>query len=468
MKVLFANPPTYMMSGRFNRPIRFPTYNYATPVLHPPLLLAYAAAYIRSRGHEVDLIDSQVTSQSVPVFIEDLKKRAPDFVIFETSTPSLSNDIQISREIKNMIQCTIIFVGPHVSALPMETLKQSDSVDAVVIGEYEISLADYIENGGENTEGICYRNDSGEIILNSPRSYNVNLDELPVPARDLLSNYSYFDPILKNPFTFVLGGRGCPHQCTYCNWPQVMTGRKYRYRSAKNIVDEIAELQTKYHFKSFLFNDDTFTASKRHVIDVCDEMIKRGITIPWACYSRADLDDLEVLQKLHQAGCFMLKVGIESGDPKILKNIKKNYDLFKVEKSIALMKKTGFHVHGTFVFGFPGETKDSIEKTIAYAIRVSPTTVQFSSAIPYPGCELFNELKMKGFLLTENWDEYMPMHAIFEYPDLSSEEMKNAVEMAYKKYYFRLGYLPTGVKQFFSNPRVVTSNIKRLISLVRS
>lgn len=469
MKIVCANPPTYLMAGRFNRPIRFPTYNYATPVMHPPVLLAYVAAYLRSKGHSVDLMDASVSAMTVKDFVLAIMKKNPDFVVFETSTPSIYNDISVAREIKDAYAGKIIFVGPHVSALPVETLKISqDAIDAVIMGEYEFSLAEYIENGGYGTQGVCYRDENGVIIRNEPRDYIQDLDILPFPARDLLPNYDYFDPILKNPFTFVLGGRGCPHQCTYCNWPQVMTGRKYRFRSAKNIVDELEMLQKTYTFKSFLFNDDTFTANKKHVIEVCEEMKERGINIPWACYSRADLNDTEVLQKLREAGCFMLKIGVESGDPQIIRNIRKHYDLEKVEAGVRLMKKYGFHVHGTFVFGFPGETLETIQKTINFAIRLSPTTVQFSSAIPYPGCELFDELKMKGFLLTENWEEYMPMHAIFETPDLSAEELKKSVERAYKQYYFRPEYFLTGLKLFISNPRVVHSNLKRLITMALS
>ncbi len=279
LKVLFANPPTYKGKGTFNRPIRFPTYGYATPVMHPPLLLAYAAAYIRSQGHEVELIDAEVDSISVEDFISKVEHSLPDYIIFETSTASFKNDVEVAREIKERVSCKTVFVGPHVSALPVESM-EGNNLDAVIVGEYELSLGEYIETGPNDTKGVCYRRQDGKVILNPPRDYLANLDLLPSPARDLIPNYKYFDPILKNPFTFVLSGRGCPYRCTFCNWPQVMTGRRYRLRSAKNIVDELEVLQNEYHLKSFLFNDDTFTANKRHAIAVCDEMISRGIKLP--------------------------------------------------------------------------------------------------------------------------------------------------------------------------------------------
>jgi len=260
MKILFANPPTFEKEGRFNRPVRFPTFNYATPVIHPPLFLAYAASYIRSKGHNVTFIDAQAEAQNVGSFLNKVKKINPDFTVFETSTPSLESDSKVSSMIRKSTDSKIIFVGTHVSALPEETLRTT-SADAVVMREYELSLENFIRKGGKNTKGICYK-EGKDIIRNMPRELIEDLDSLPFPARDILPNYRYFDPILKNPFTFILAGRGCPHRCIFCNWPQVMTGRKYRFRNPKKIVDELEEISDNYNLSSILFNDDTFTANR--------------------------------------------------------------------------------------------------------------------------------------------------------------------------------------------------------------
>lgn len=464
LKVLFVNPPTYEGHGTFNRPIRFPTFTYATPVMHPPLLLAYAASYVRSRGHEVSFIDAEADSLTVQAFLEKARAVAPHFAVFETSTPSFSNDVKVAQETKQATGCKTVFVGPHVSALPAESM-QDNLLDAVILAEYEVSLAEYLEKGGKGTHGVCYRDSTGQPVLNQPREYLQDLDSLPFPARDLLPNYRYFDPILKNPFTFVLAGRGCPYRCTFCNWPQVLSGRRYRPRSPRLVVDELQQLQEKYQFRSFLFNDDTFTAVKAHAMAVCDEMMKRGIKLPWGCYSRADNTDAELLEKLRQAGCFILKVGVESGDQAILDNVHKNVKVDRVVEGVALMKKMGFHVHGTFVFGLPGETPDTIKKTIRFARKVCPTTVQFSTAVPYPGAELHSFLREKGYLKTENWDEYMPMRPIFEYPDLSSAQIAGAVKRAYRGYYFRPTYFMVGLKQLFTEPKTVFANVKKLARL---
>lgn len=432
--------------------------------MHPPLLLAYAAAYIRSRGHDVELIDAEVDSISVEDFISKVEHSLLDYIIFETSTASFKNDVEVARAIKERVSCKIVFVGPHVSALPVESIA-GNSLDAVIVGEYELSLGEYIEKGPNGANGVCFRRQDGKVILNLPRDYLSDLDLLPFPARDLIPNYKYFDPILKNPFTFVLGGRGCSYKCTFCNWPQVMTGRRYRRRTPKNIVDELEMIQTEYSFKSFLFNDDTFTVDKRYVIAVCNEMIKRGIKLPWGCYARADTNDREMLEKLKEAGCWLLKVGVESGDQKILNNINKQYKIEKVVEGVNLMRSVGLDVHCTFVFGLPGETVETIKKTNEFSKSLNPATVQFSTAVPYPGTELHRYLKEEGYLLTEDWEKYMPMQPIFGYPHLSAETIGDAVKMAYRGYYFRPKYIRVGLRLLLSQPKRLWRDLRGLIRL---
>lgn len=465
MKVLFANLPTFENTGSFNRPIRFPTFNYATPVLHPPLLLAYAAAYVRSKNHTIRLIDAQADGLDVNHFIEEVKSFVPDYIVCETSTPSFSNDIEVVQLTKRLLSGTkAIFVGSHVSALPNDCLK-AEGLDAVVLGEYEVSLLEYIENGPENTNGIAYRKNGG-IVVNKSRDYIKDLDSLPMPARDLLPNYKYFDPILKNPFTFLLGGRGCPYQCVFCNWPQTISGRHYRVRSAKNIVDEIEFLLNNYYFKSLLFNDDTFTANKRHAVAVCDEILRRGLQFDWACYARADTDDRELLEKLKAAGCYLLKVGVESSNQAILDGVKKGYKVENVRKGIKLMMDMGFHVHATFVIGLPGETKETIQETVNFAIELNPTTVQFSSAIPYPGTEFYKLLDRNGDIIAKNWEEFMPMKPIFKYSNLSPNELMDSVKQAYRRYYLRPKYIKIALTEMLTQPRVLLGNARKLLQLV--
>ncbi len=466
MKVLFLNPPTFENSSGFFRPVRFPTYNYATPVMHPPIYLAYATSYVRSRGHDVYLIDAPLSGMSVLEFIDKAASIRPDIAVFETSTPSFSNDVEVARLVKERIEgVKVVFLGTHVSSLKDKAFEGISHVDAGVTGEYEFALSDYIENGPAGVKGLVW-NDGSKWVVNEPREWSDSLDDLPFPARDLLDNYRYFDPILKNPFTFIVSGRGCPYGCSFCNWPIYLTGRRLRKRSAENILDEIKHIADNYEFKSFLFNDDTFTADKSHALRIAEMIMERGIKVKWGCYARADFDDVEVLKTMKKSGAFLLKIGIETSDRKIQKLSGKNYDIGKVKETVGNMLKLGFHVHGTFAFGLQGETVETIKNTIEFAKELNLTTVQFSIAVPYPGTPFFDYLKKNGYLLTENWDEYMPLRKIYEYPGLSYELMRDYLKYAYRTYYFRPRYIPIGVRQMLSQPKVFFGNFKKLVKLI--
>ncbi|MCM8784514.1 MAG: radical SAM protein [Candidatus Omnitrophica bacterium] len=464
-KILFLNPPLLSSQGLFNRPIRFPTFSYATYTIHPPLFLAYACSYLRSQGFSVDLIDAIAGGNSLKEVLEIAKNKGFESVVIETSTPSFYNDLEVAKRIKETGVKKIIFVGTHVSCLPEEALKYP-WVDAVIRGEYEISLYEYLKTDNPDTKGIGLRTTEGKIKINPSRDAIEDLDILPYPARDLLRKYKYFDPILRNPFTFVLAGRGCPYRCIFCNWPQVLTGRKYRKRNPQKVGEELEYIKNNFYFKSILFNDDTLTVDRNNVYNICREIIKRNLKLNWACYARADFDDEDTLRLMRKAGCFLLKVGVESGDEEILKKAKKPYSLKKVKRTFSLMRSLGFHIHATFVFGLPGENQETIKKTIHLAKELKPSTVQFSMAIPYPGTEFFNFLKKNSFLHTENWQDYMPLRRIFDYPDLSSEDLRKAVKCAYQSYYFRPQLLCFALKRLICYPKDFVYNLKQFFKLL--
>ena len=463
-EIVFLNPPIMERKEIFNRPIRFPTFSYATYTIHPPLFLAYAASYLRNQGFSINLLDAIAGNYTIEQTLEATKDA--EFIVIETSTPSFYNDLEVAKSIKESGDKKIIFVGSHVSALPEEALSHP-WIDAVVMGEYEISLSDYLKNLNPDTPGIGIRMPNGEIKINPKREFIEDLDILPYPARDLLKRYRYYDPILKNPFTFVLAGRGCPYQCIFCNWPQVLTGRRYRKRDPQKVVEELNYIKNNFNFKSILFNDDTLTVDRNHVQEICREIIKRDLKINWACYARADFDDYDTLSLMRKAGCFLLKVGVESGDEEILRRAKKNYSLKKVKRAFFLMRSLGFHIHATFVFGLPGENRETIKKTIHLAKELRPTTVQFSMAIPYPGTEFYKFLKEKSLLSTNNWQDYMPLKRIFDYPNLSSQEMKKAVKYAYGSYYLRPCLWGFALRRLFTQTRQFIYSLRQFILLLK-
>ncbi|MCM8798820.1 MAG: B12-binding domain-containing radical SAM protein [Candidatus Omnitrophica bacterium] len=464
-KIIFLNPPFIEAHKKvFNRPIRFPTFSYATYTLHPPLFLAYACSYLREKKFVVDLLDAIAGENSLEEVLRIIEEKDFDVVVMETSTPSFFNDLEVAKRIKERGK-KIILVGTHVSVLPEEALSYP-WIDAIVRGEYELSLSEYLSTDNPETKGIGLRTPEGRIKINPPREPLEDLDLLPYPARELLNKYKYFDPILKNPFTFILAGRGCPYECIFCNWPEVLTGRRYRKRNPQKVVEELNYIKNNFNFKSILFNDDTLTVDRIHVREICKGIIEKGLKLNWACYARADFDDIETLRLMRKAGCFLLKVGVESGDEEILKRAKKPYALEKVKRAFSLLRSLGFHIHATFMFGLPGESRETIKKTIRLAKELKPSTVQFSIAIPYPGTEFFNFLKKNSLLYSEDWRDYMPLRRIFDYSDLSSEDLKKAVKYAYRSYYFRFPLLGFALKRLIYKPKDFLYNLRQFILLL--
>jgi radical SAM superfamily enzyme YgiQ (UPF0313 family) len=256
--------------------------------------------------------------------------------------------------------------------------------------------------------GITYR-ENGKARINPPMPLHMNLDDMPWPARHFLPMKNYNDTFagLPAPNVQVWASRGCPFTCIFCNWPQSMYGgHSYRVRDFKDVISEIEWLIKEYGFKAFYFDDDTFNIGKERIINLSNEIAKRGIKVPWAVMARADTTDYEVLKAMKDAGLYAIKFGVESGDQKILETSGKKLDLSKVIESTAQAKQLGIKVHLTFTFGLPGETKDSIKKTIAFAKKLNPDSTQFSIVTPFPGTPYFEQLKSKNLITTYDWDKY--------------------------------------------------------------
>ncbi|MDD5148645.1 MAG: radical SAM protein [Candidatus ainarchaeum sp.] len=462
MNVLFLNPPFH--GTTFNREVRFQAVS-PQKALHPPLLLAYAASVCREAGHTVDLIDAPALELSREKTIERAKKFSPSLIIMLTSTASVESDGALAKTLGKETGAKTAAVGVHATAVSEDTLKRG--FDIIARGEYEYTIRQLASGARqERVLGISYQKNK-KFIHNKGRPLIQNLDELPFPARDLLPNEKYYSALYKNPFTFILAGRGCPHQCIFCAGPQLMSGRGYRFRSAKNIVEELKQIKKNFpRLKSVLFNDDTLNVNKKHILEVCDLIIKEKVNLPWAAYSRVDSVDGEIAEKMKQAGCFLVKVGFESGNDEILKAMKKGPRATTEQgrKCAELFKKAGIQVHGTFVFGMPGETAETIQKTIDYAKGLDIDFVQFSIAQPYPGTEFFEILKKAGLLKINSWSEYLDedgcITPIFEYPELKAGDMEKFLKKAYRQYYFRPKYIAKAVKQRLKNRELAKTSLR--------
>jgi radical SAM superfamily enzyme YgiQ (UPF0313 family) len=437
--------------------------------MHPPLFLLGAATCLRELGgHEVAFVDAQAPALTVEEFVRRVANLRPDVAVLETCLASFDSDRRVAGALREASGCRVVLCGPQLTSEVGREMIGHPEVDAVVLGEYEETLLELIGSGlAPGTAGALVRDAVGAIVAGPPRPPVADLDRLPDPDPSLLDFGAYYDPVLRNPFAFFLSGRGCPHGCTFCSWPQTFTGRTFRPRSPARVAAEVARtLAASPRLRSFLFNDDTFTADRSHCLGVCEALAVRGIRVPWGCYTRADLDDEEVLRALRAAGCELLKVGVESADPRVQERSGKGYDLARVERAIARMKALGFHVHATFAFGLPGESPESIRSTVEWACRVGARTAQFSVAVPYPGTAFHAWLGRAGHLRPHAWSALGRLTPVYEYPGLSRERLARAVPEAYRRFYLRPSQLLRAVGRAVVEPRSVPGLAARALRLL--
>lgn len=446
MKTLLINEP--YVPG-FNRTQRWAARTRGR-VLRAPDWLAYATAVLEEAGEEAKLFDFPAMDWDKQDLRELIKREQPDFVVLDSTTPSIYSDIECARICKEMSNATIIMVGPHASALPEETLKLADhAVDIICIGEYDYTVLDVIRHIDkvQSVDGICYFED-GIPTKTDPRPLVEDLDELPFPAWHQLDLMKYFDGSKLYPYIDIFSGRGCPHRCMFCLWPQVMHGQRVRLRRPERVVDEI-----EYDIRlcpqvarggEFFFEDDTFTLVKSNAMAICEEILRRNLKITFSVNARTDTADEELFRMLKRAGCRELLVGFESGDDDILSLMRKKESVEDARGFMELAHKTGIDVHGCFVLGYPGDTEESMEKTIDFALGLGLHTVQFSGAVPFPGTRYFDFCRERGLLKTDQWDAWLndgEQAAVIECPGLSCESINDAVDRGLRRFYFRPLYM---------------------------
>ena len=444
MKTLLLNPPSFEKfdggaGSRYQATREITSFWY-------PVWLAYPAGLIK----ESRLLDAPahgVDPQETVTIARDY-----DFVVIFTSTAGFRSDVRLAGMIKDVrSEIKIAFVGPHVSVLPEESLKASSAIDFVARREFDYSVAEFAWGKKiDEIPGLSFRK-NGSIIHNPDRPAIEDLDALPfvveIFKRDL-DFRKYTIPYLLYPYVSFYTSRGCPAFCTFCLWPQTMTGHRWRTRSSDNVVTEVRRaLELFPETREIFFDDDTFTWNKSRVLELCHKL--KPLNFTWSCNSRVTTD-YETLKAMREAGCRLLVVGFESGDPTILKNIKKGATVEQALRFMKDCKRLGITVHGDFQIGHPGETRETIERTIRFAMQLDPLTMQVSMSHPFPGTEFFNYLTEHGYLTTAQMtDEQGHQLPNLQYPGLSRREIVEAVEKFYSRYYFR--------------PRIIFRIIRRAI-----
>lgn len=438
MKVLLINPPpfggvSYVREGRCMQ------RKGAWTTVWPPISLASVAGLLRSEGHEIKLVDGiadDLTEEDVKKIISEFR---PEAVIINTATPSIVGDLSIA-EIAKSVSPKIFTVayGLQVTAIPEKMMEMQPALDACIRGEPEETASDLMHTVAHKkplskVKGVSYR--AKKIQHNPDRAPIADLDKLPWPARDLLKKEKYTLPFTGNVFTTVLVARGCPFNCTFCAADKFY-GKKFRKRSVNNLIEELEHLVSE-GISDFLFWSDTFTVDKKWGMEVCDEIIRRGLKIRWVTNSRVDTIDEEFMRKMKEAGCWMLGFGVESGNQKVLNNIKKGITIEQVKKAISTAKKVGMQTTLHFIIGLTGETKETIDETLEFAKKLDPDYAQFYCAVPYPGTEFSEYAKKQGWIREAPWEKYEQVYSILDRPGLSAEEVMEARSRAYKEFYVR-------------------------------
>jgi hopanoid biosynthesis associated radical SAM protein HpnJ len=432
MRTLFLNPPSFEgfdggASSRWPASREIESYWY-------PVWLCYPAGL---------LPDSKVVDAPPhKISIEQTVAMASDFelLVLFTSTPGFHVDCKIAEMMKDTNpKMKVAFVGPPVTVEPEKCLQSSSAIDFVVKREFDYAIVDFA-NGKplEEIPGVVFRKDGG--FQHNPEASPIeNLDTLPwaskVYKRDL-DFRRYNVPFLLNPYLSFYTSRGCPAMCTFCLWPQTHSGHRWRLRSTDDIVNECRYVQENFPgLKEIFFDDDTFNYQKARTIELCNKL--KPLKMTWSCTSRVTTD-YDTLKAMKEAGCRLLIVGYESGDQQILKNIKKGATIDMARRFTANCKKLGLIIHGDFIVGLPGETRESIRKTIDFAKEMDVQTIQVSLAHPYPGTEFYDYVKKNNLItidsMTDDQGHQLPN---IIYPGLDQGELVEWVERFYGEYFFR-------------------------------
>ncbi len=451
MKILLIQPPQ-------ENTLTFVTPNIKSNDIgvFPPLGLLYLASYIKKHSdYNVAILDSLIDKLSYTDIEEKIKAFNPDIIGVTALTFTMPDVMKTIRLAKKVIPSALICLGgAHVSLYPKETLSLP-GVDYVFIGDSEKSFKKFIDNieqgkDLEEVEGLGYKKE-GRIHIKPCVSDNENLDMLPFPDRTLIPYKKYWNMLSKkNISTSMVTSRGCLFKCTFCSEHL----NKYRKRSPENVVKEIEECVA-LGIKAFCIFDDTFTADRKRVFEICKLIIEKKIDIALDIRTRVDVVDPEMIRMLKKVGCETIRYGVESGSQEILKSMKKGINLKHIVDVFRFTKKMGITSFGYFMLGFPGETQVHINRTIKFARELNPDYVQFSITTPLPETEIYKLGLKKGLYLNDYWREYaLNPEKNFIPPVweelLSKEELIKSMNRAYRNFYLRISLIMRQIKNLKS------------------
>lgn len=423
-----------------------------TEEIAPPLGISYIASYLLHHGIDVELVDAYALKMEMKDLRVLFESKTPDVIGLSITIFQVNEGLEVARLVKRILPKTIVVVGgPHPSILPEQVLS-SGMVDFVIIGEGEQTMLELMralqsENEVNKIDGIVYKDAKGRIVRTPPRKFIENLDLLPFPAWEMLPIDKYKIPTMRcRPYVTIVASRGCPFNCIFCEVGEIL-GKRQRIRSPKNVLDEIEYLKREFGVKEVFIRDSLFTGNPSWAMEITEGILSRNLNITWQCESRVDLVRKEVLQNMKKSGCYAIWFGVESGNEGILRRARKGITLSKIRKAFKITRNVGLNIHAFFMLGLPGETKETIQQTIDFAIELDPDIASFNIATPLPGTE-FYDIAKEEFLLTDDWETYSSKiyhgntTSISYAPrGVTKEFLKKAYKVAHRRFYLRLSYI---------------------------
>jgi anaerobic magnesium-protoporphyrin IX monomethyl ester cyclase len=441
MKILLINPPykTQQVYGEYAK---------ISPCL-PPLGLCYLAAVLIKNGFKkIKIIDGPAEKTSFVQLRTVIAQFKPSIVGVTASTSNFYDAKKVLSIAKKVNQnITTVLGGPHITALPVKTMKECLSLDIGVIGEGELTFLELVKKLSlkkniKNSKGTVVRNNN-RIKMNLPQKIIVDLDSIPIPARDLLNNlknYHHTPFRSKGHVATMITSRGCPFGCYFCD--QSVFGKRWRGFSTDYIFLEMEHLKKNYGINFISFEDDNFLYSQKRTVSLCTKLIEKKLYIKWGCSARVDSINLKLLRLMKQAGCYNIFIGIESGSDKTLKFINKNTTIKEIRKAVNLIKKANLNVYGSFILGLPGESRQDILKSINFAKSLQLDGASFFLYNPYPNTILGSKAKKYGYI-SKDWRDYSAHtnKLAFVNKGMSEKELKQLQRYAYIKFFLRFDYL---------------------------
>ncbi len=469
MKILLIEPPAVSEFG--NQRIFGGNGSNKSDFRKPPLDLMMISGYLRKEGFDNTLLDANASTMTLSDVAGRIEEITPDIIFFSTSTCTIHKDLLIAQVAKEMNpEIITIAIGTHAMALPEEVFDTSAYLDVIVYsGEWEHVSLNIVRNAFDlkSAKGIIFRKADGATIRTDDQPPLENLDQLGFPSHDKLDKTLYGDPTSRRfPKTMVMGQKACINNCTFCCQPAFFGAPILRKRSVEHFLEELA-LVRELGFREVMFNDATITANKEWASSLFEGMIRRKLDLTWNCSTRADCVDRDILWLMKKAGCHTIALGMESVDPVVLKNIRKNIEPQQIREAVSLIRSYGMNTIVFCVVGFPGETRESIEKTISFIKTLDTTFVTLGMAVPVPGTEFYRYVEENNFLLTKDWSLYDPMKKpVYSYPWLSADEIEHYSKYGLRQFYLRPRYILNRLSSIRSIP-ALTADLKNFIGFLK-